>query len=871
MNSENIILRETNYPPLTNKNDYLDSADFDANFINVYEDLKDLFSANGVDEYNNAVTYDDTVIQYASLDGKLYQWVNPTPGINVTPGTNELYWLEISPSVLAHRKNSDTILAEGTADEVTANEIRMFIDAGLTSTTNLSLSEQTDVSLKINSSTGSDVTLLGATETTAGLLISEDKQKLNQLEGINSGDQTLESLGAEATANKVIDFSVIDNITFPTTEAVANKITSDVVDLVDAQLTNYATTEQLATKENTITAGTTSQYWRGDKSWQTLDKTAVGLGNVVNIDTTNASNLASGIVPTARLGSGTADSTTYLKGDNTWASISLSIPQANKIYVDSINGVDSTGRGRIDAPYLSVEYALSNITNTGTITATTTSSSATLTAVSSTTNIVIGQYITGTGIPFNTTVVSKTSNTITLSQNCTASATITATWWTIYELNLNGNFTATGNWFKAGFWFGNSSSNVYWGAFTLYNVNAVQLIPYNNFNNISYYGTTSSSVFYANINYVHDTSFIANISFNEIYSKTTDYIFQDGSMAGNPVGTLNVSGNKILAYFGKIASLSRSFGNRYFNITYSYGLLGGVDVYYGIGYNKWVGDVSTPSSIYAVNTMAGYASNFQYIGNVVGSVRFVGANGKNILNANISGTNCYLQNCTFYGSCPTGTTLNGGVNFYGSFGSNAIYNASGYNKFFSYTDGYNLYITSGTADIQVESSLYYLSISSGGKLIINAPITITFGLALSSGSEILNNSDFSIPGMTIGGTFENRGKITNVSGYILIPSGGKLINKGVIKTSQTSTTIPLIQKDGGALILQYNSHLIVSNSKSPIKCTANTSASKDIYLFNCIDNCDGSTYGLAFAFDGSSFSPNDLVGGTKFENTTYTF
>ena len=34
--------------------------------------------------------------------------------------------------------------------------------------------------------------------------------------------------------------------------------------------------------EPTITAGTTAQYWRGDKSWQTLDKSAVGLGNVDN-------------------------------------------------------------------------------------------------------------------------------------------------------------------------------------------------------------------------------------------------------------------------------------------------------------------------------------------------------------------------------------------------------------------------------------------------------------------------------------------------------------------------------------------------------------------------------------------------------------
>jgi hypothetical protein len=38
----------------------------------------------------------------------------------------------------------------------------------------------------------------------------------------------------------------------------------------------------LATKENTITAGTTGQYYRGDKTFQTLDKTAVGLGNVDN-------------------------------------------------------------------------------------------------------------------------------------------------------------------------------------------------------------------------------------------------------------------------------------------------------------------------------------------------------------------------------------------------------------------------------------------------------------------------------------------------------------------------------------------------------------------------------------------------------------
>lgn len=43
----------------------------------------------------------------------------------------------------------------------------------------------------------------------------------------------------------------------------------------------------LANKENTITPGLTSEYWRGDKSWATLNKTAVGLGNVDNTSDLN--------------------------------------------------------------------------------------------------------------------------------------------------------------------------------------------------------------------------------------------------------------------------------------------------------------------------------------------------------------------------------------------------------------------------------------------------------------------------------------------------------------------------------------------------------------------------------------------------------
>lgn len=53
----------------------------------------------------------------------------------------------------------------------------------------------------------------------------------------------------------------------------------------EADITGLST--DLAAKEPTITAGTTGQYWRGDKSWQTLDKTAVSLGNVDNTSDAN--------------------------------------------------------------------------------------------------------------------------------------------------------------------------------------------------------------------------------------------------------------------------------------------------------------------------------------------------------------------------------------------------------------------------------------------------------------------------------------------------------------------------------------------------------------------------------------------------------
>lgn len=78
----------------------------------------------------------------------------------------------------------------------------------------------------------------------------------------------------------------------------------------------------LVNKEPVITAGTTAQYYRGDKSWQTLDKAAVGLSNVDN--TSDASKPISSATQTAL--NGKANTThTHAATDITSGTLSSSV------------------------------------------------------------------------------------------------------------------------------------------------------------------------------------------------------------------------------------------------------------------------------------------------------------------------------------------------------------------------------------------------------------------------------------------------------------------------------------------------------------------------------------------------------------------
>lgn len=113
-------------------------------------------------------------------------------------------------------------------------------------------------------------------------LTPEESDKILNLSGINTGDQDLSGLVPKSlTINGI---TLESNVTLNKSHIGLSNVdnTSDLEKPIST-----ATQSALNAKENSLGSGTTSQYLRGDKTFQTLNAAAVGLSNVNNTSDAN--------------------------------------------------------------------------------------------------------------------------------------------------------------------------------------------------------------------------------------------------------------------------------------------------------------------------------------------------------------------------------------------------------------------------------------------------------------------------------------------------------------------------------------------------------------------------------------------------------
>jgi len=194
---------------------------------------------------------------------------------------------ELVIKALAKSNSATRIMVHDSITKKTAFILKSSLKTDLSQTI-------TPTNITISPGNGTSVVLPLVTIVNSGLQSPSDKTKLN---GIATG----------ATANQT-DAYLLSRANHTGTQDVSTIIGLSTL---------------LNTKEPVIVAGSTLEYWRGDKTWNTLNKTVVGLSNVDNTTDLNKpiSTATQTALNTKEPTIATGLNSQYWRGDKTWQTL----------------------------------------------------------------------------------------------------------------------------------------------------------------------------------------------------------------------------------------------------------------------------------------------------------------------------------------------------------------------------------------------------------------------------------------------------------------------------------------------------------------------------------------------------------------------